>query len=62
MMSSGSKQTRREKFERVFERIRDELVDHFAKEGMPPEAVDWYRNVSATSASSILRPTGICRA
>jgi farnesyl diphosphate synthase len=53
MMSSGSKETRREKFERVFERIRNELVDHFAKEGMPREAVEWYRNVSTTFVSSI---------
>jgi len=58
MMSSGSKQTRREQFERVFERIRDELVDHFSKEGMPPEAVDWYRNVSTTFVSSIFTADG----
>lgn len=39
-----SKAERRTKFEGVFVQIRDELVEHFAGEGMPEEAVVWFRN------------------
>ena len=35
------------KFEGVFEKIRDELVDGLAKKGMPSEAIEWYRNVGS---------------
>lgn len=42
---SNAKAQRRTKFENVFTVIRDELIDHFVAEGMPPEAVDWYRKV-----------------
>lgn len=38
------KAARRAKFEGVYEVIRDELIGHFAGEGMPEEAVEWYRN------------------
>ena len=44
------KAARRAKFEAVFEKIRDELIDHFAGEGMPQDAVEWYRNVRACSS------------
>ena len=37
----------RAKFEGVFAAIREELLQHFAGEGMPAEAVEWYRKVSA---------------
>ena len=50
-MSSEAKAARRAKFEAVFEKIRDELIEHFAGEKMPAEAVEWYRNVSETSCS-----------
>lgn len=43
---SEDKARRRAKFEAVFETIREELLDHFAGQKMPVEAVDWYRNVS----------------
>lgn len=39
------KQLRRSKFEDVFVKIRDELIEHFSNEGMPPEAIEWYQNV-----------------
>ena len=39
------KAARRAKFEAVFVKIRDELIEHFSGEGMPQEAVEWYRNV-----------------
>lgn len=42
-----AKAARRAKFEAVFSKIRDELIEHFAGEGMPQEAVEWYRNVRA---------------
>ena len=45
-----AKAARRAKFEAVFSKIRDELIEHFAGEGMPQEAVEWYRNVSACSS------------
>ncbi|KAG6865172.1 hypothetical protein C0991_004720 [Blastosporella zonata] len=38
-----SKAERRAKFEDVFILIRDELVAHLTKEGLPAEVVDWYR-------------------
>ncbi|KAJ3510633.1 hypothetical protein NLJ89_g4563 [Agrocybe chaxingu] len=44
MSSAEAKAARRAKFEGVFEKIRDELVEHFAGEGMPAEAVKWYRD------------------
>ena len=40
-----AKAARRAKFEAVFLKARDELIEHFAGEGMPQEAVEWYRNV-----------------
>jgi farnesyl diphosphate synthase len=45
-----AKAARRAKFEAVFLKIRDELVEHFAGENMPQEAVEWYRNVGACSS------------
>ena len=45
-----AKAARRAKFEAVFSKIRDELVEHFAGEGMPQEAVEWYRNVRVCSS------------
>ncbi|KAG6833026.1 hypothetical protein H0H87_012285 [Tephrocybe sp. NHM501043] len=39
----SSKAARRGKFEGVFDVIRDELVDHCKKEGLPTEALEWYR-------------------
>jgi farnesyl diphosphate synthase len=35
----------RARFEAVFVEIRDELVSHFAAQGMPSDAVEWYKNV-----------------
>ncbi|KAH0835750.1 farnesyl-diphosphate synthase [Lanmaoa asiatica] len=43
MTTIDLKQQRRRKFEGVFERLRDELVDHMKGENMPAEAVEWYR-------------------
>lgn len=47
MSSADAKAARRAKFEGVFEKIRDELIEHFAAQGMPQEAIEWYRNVRA---------------
>ena len=49
-----AKAARRAKFEAVFSKIRDELIEHFAGEDMPQEAVEWYRNVRACSFFKIL--------
>ncbi len=46
MSTSEAKKAARDKFEAVFEKIRDELVNHLAQNGMPSEAIEWYRNVS----------------
>ncbi|KAF9032431.1 isoprenoid synthase domain-containing protein [Panaeolus papilionaceus] len=43
-MSAEQKAARRAKFEGVFEKIRDELIEHIKGEGMPEEAVEWYKN------------------
>ncbi|KAG8215890.1 farnesyl-diphosphate synthase [Butyriboletus roseoflavus] len=43
MATIDLKQQRRRKFEEVFERLRDDLVDHMKAENMPTEAVEWYR-------------------
>ncbi|KAF8062285.1 isoprenoid synthase domain-containing protein [Lyophyllum atratum] len=40
---TSAKAARRAKFEAVFDLIRDELVEHCAREGLPAEAVEWYR-------------------
>ncbi|KAG6828940.1 hypothetical protein H0H92_006227 [Tricholoma furcatifolium] len=39
----SSKATRRAQFESVFETIRDELVEGCKKEGLPTEALEWFR-------------------
>ncbi|KAH9479445.1 Farnesyl pyrophosphate synthetase [Psilocybe cubensis] len=44
MSTPEVKAARRAKFNGVFEKIRDELIEHFAAQGMPKEAVEWYRN------------------
>jgi len=44
MSTAADKSARRAKFEGVFAKIRDELISHFAGEGMPQDAVEWYRN------------------
>ena len=49
-MATTTKAARRAKFEAVFVKIRDELIEHFAGEGMPQDAVEWYRNVRARSS------------
>jgi hypothetical protein len=43
-----AKAARRAKFEGVFTKIRDELIEHFTGEGMPHDAVEWYRNVRSS--------------
>jgi hypothetical protein len=48
MSSQSEKAIRRHKFEHVFTVIRDELVEHFKQQGMPNDAVQWYRRVSAS--------------
>lgn len=45
MSSAATKAARRAKFEAAFDQIRDELIEHFAGEGMPTEAVEWYTKV-----------------
>lgn len=45
MAINDQKDARRARFENVFAKIRDELIEHFKKEGMPSEAVEWYTNV-----------------
>ena len=45
MSTAEAKAARRIKFNGVFIKIRDELVEHLAGEGMPAEAIEWYRNV-----------------
>jgi hypothetical protein len=40
-----AKKAARTRFEGVWERIRDELLKHFASEGMPQDAQDWFKEV-----------------
>jgi len=46
---ASAKALKLKRFKGVFDVIRKELVDHFASQGMPQEAVDWYQRVSAFS-------------
>ncbi len=48
--SAALKAQKRQKFERVYEVIREELLAHFNGEGMPKEAAEWYRQVRTTSS------------
>ena len=48
MATTDPKQQRREKFQGVFEKLRDELVDYLKGENMPTEAIEWYRRVRLT--------------
>lgn len=52
MSSAETKAARRAKFDGAFEEIRDELIEHFAGEGMPAEAIEWYRNVRPAYAAA----------
>ena len=45
-MTTDLKKQRRQKFEGVFAKLRDDLVDHLKGENMPTEAVEWYHRVS----------------
>ncbi|KAF5340074.1 hypothetical protein D9611_012343 [Ephemerocybe angulata] len=40
----SDKAARRAKFEQAFQTIRGELIEHIKGEGMPEEAVEWYKN------------------
>lgn len=51
--SAALKAQKRQKFERVYEVIREELLAHFNGEGMPKEAAEWYRQVRTTSCNHI---------
>ncbi|KAF9232234.1 isoprenoid synthase domain-containing protein [Melanogaster broomeanus] len=42
MSTIDIKQQRRKKFENVFIRIRDELIEHMKAEKMPQDAVEWF--------------------
>ncbi|KAI6122595.1 hypothetical protein EV401DRAFT_1330726 [Pisolithus croceorrhizus] len=43
MSALDAKQQKRARFQRVFDTIRDELVEHMRSENMPQEAVEWYK-------------------
>ncbi|KZT68300.1 farnesyl-diphosphate synthase [Daedalea quercina L-15889] len=38
-----AKAQKRQKFEAVYGKLRDELLEHFAAQGMPEDAKEWYR-------------------
>lgn len=51
MSKADAKAQKRQKFEAVFVTLRDELLEHFAAQGMPEDAKQWYRRVSRSSKS-----------
>lgn len=42
----SDKAAKRARFEGVFDQIADELIAYVEGEGMPEEAVKWYKDVS----------------
>jgi chemotaxis methyl-accepting protein methylase len=40
------KAARRHRFEKVYHRIADELLDELRKENIPEEAIQWYHRVT----------------
>lgn len=40
------KAARRQRFEKVYHRIADELLDELRKENIPDDAIQWYRKVT----------------
>ena len=50
--SSSDGVSRRAKFEGVFELIRNELLEYFATQGMPEDAIAWYKRVSSCHEAS----------
>jgi hypothetical protein len=44
--SMADKAARRQRFESVYRRIADELIDELRKENIPEEAIQWYRRVN----------------
>jgi farnesyl diphosphate synthase len=48
------KAAKRAKFEEAWARIREELVEHVAGEGMPAEAIEWYGKVRVFFSGYVL--------
>ena len=43
ILSAADKQMKRQRFEGVFSKIVDELLDHMKSQNMPEAAINWYR-------------------
>jgi hypothetical protein len=52
MSSAEKKKQVRAKFEGVYQVLRKDLLEHFAGEGMPKDAVEWYGRVCAVHIST----------
>ena len=57
MSKADAKAQKKQKFEAVFATLRDELLEHFAAQGMPEDAQQWYRRVSGLLSVSGSRAT-----
>ena len=42
---ANTKAQKRQKFEDVFSKLREELLDHLKQEGMPEDVVAWFKRV-----------------
>lgn len=49
---AAAKAAARAKFEGVFDKIADELLAYLKGEGMPADAVEWYKKVSIATPPS----------
>lgn len=54
----ADKAAARARFEGVFDTIAEELLAYLKQEGMPAEAIQWYKDVSSTLASNARRGGG----
>lgn len=43
------KAARRQRFEKVYQRVAQELIEELRKEKIPEEVVEWYRKVTFIS-------------
>jgi hypothetical protein len=51
--AKDKKAAARERFEGVYEVVRDDLLEDFRRHNMPEEAIEYYRRVSPTIISSL---------
>jgi hypothetical protein len=59
-ITMSDKAAKRARFEGVFDTIAEELLAYLKGEGMPAEAIEWYKKVGAVTPENNRAGTGWC--